>query len=72
MKKSELYQIIREEISKVLNEENELAGMLNRLDKNKRLKVGDITVISSGKYKGKKVKIIADLGNGNYGLEFVN
>jgi hypothetical protein len=72
MKKSELQQLIKEEIDNVLNEENELAGMLNRLDKNKSLKVGDITTIGSGKYKGKKVKIIADLGGGSYGLEFVS
>jgi hypothetical protein len=71
MKKSELQQVIREEISKVLKED-EIAGLLNRLNKSKSLKVGDITTIQSGKYKGKKVKIIADLGNGNYGLEFVS
>jgi hypothetical protein len=52
--------------------EDEIAGMLNRLDKNKSLKVDDITTIKSGKYKGKKVKIVADLGGGSYGLEFVS
>ena len=62
MKKSELRQIIKEEI----------AGFLNRLDKNKSLKVGDITTIQSGKYRGKKVKIIADLGGGSFGLEFLD
>ena len=58
MKKSQLKQIIKEEISKVLSEENEMAGLLNRPNKNKSLKVGDITTIQSGKYKGKKVKKI--------------
>jgi len=72
MKKSELRQIIKEEISKVLKEEGEMSGLLNRLDKNKPLKVGDITTIKSGKYAGKKVKIVADLGGGSYGLEFVS
>ena len=62
MKKSELQQIIREEV----------AGYLNRLDKNKSLKVGDITTIKSGKYGDKKVKIIADLGGGRFELEFVD
>jgi hypothetical protein len=62
MKKSELRQIIKEEI----------AGFLNRHDKNKSLKVGDITTIKSGKYRGKKVKIIADLGGGHFGLEFID
>jgi hypothetical protein len=52
--------------------EDEIAGMLNRLDKNKSLKVDDVTTIKSGKYKGKKVKIVADLGGGSYGLEFVS
>ena len=52
--------------------EDEIAGMLNRLDKNKSLKVDDTTTIKSGKYKGKKVKIVADLGGGSYGLEFVS
>ena len=76
MKASELKQIIKEEISKALaenqiKEEDKMAGMLNRLDKNKPLKVDDITTIKSGKYAGKKVKIVADLGGGSYGLEFV-
>jgi hypothetical protein len=62
MKKSELKQIIKEEISMVF---------LNRINKNKSLKVGDITTISQGKYKGKKVKIVKDLGNGNFELESV-
>jgi hypothetical protein len=77
MKASELKQIIKEEISKALaenqiKEEDKMAGMLNRLDKNKPLKVDDITTIKSGKYAGKKVKIVADLGGGSYGLEFVS
>jgi hypothetical protein len=63
--------LIKEEIKKVLTED-EIAGMLNRLDKNKSLKVDDVTTIKSGKYKGKKVKIVADLGGGSYGLEFVS
>ena len=65
MKVSELKQIIKEEIVKALaenqiKEEDGMAGMLNRLNKNKSLKVDDITTIKSGKYKGKKVKIVAD------------
>jgi endo-1,4-beta-mannosidase len=72
MKALKLKQIIKEEISKVLKEESEMSGLLNRLDKNKSLKVGDVTTIRSGKYKGKKVKIVADLGGGSYGLEFVS
>jgi hypothetical protein len=55
-----------------IKKEGEISGMLNRLDKNKSLKVDDITTIKSGKYKGKKVKIVADLGGGSYGLEFVS
>jgi len=62
MKKSELKQIIKEEISMAL---------LNRIDKNKSLKVGDITTIKQGKNKGKKVKIIKDLGSGSFELELV-
>jgi ribosomal protein L14E/L6E/L27E len=46
-------------------------GMLNRLNPNKSLKVGDITTFSSGKYKGKKVKIVKDLGDGRFELEIV-
>jgi hypothetical protein len=55
-----------------IKKEGEISGMLNRLDKNKSLKVDDITTIKSGKSKGKKVKIVADLGGGSYGLEFVS
>jgi ribosomal protein L14E/L6E/L27E len=62
MKKSELQQIIKEEISMAL---------LNRIDKNKSLKVGDITTIKQGKNKGKKVKIVKDLGSGSFELELV-
>jgi hypothetical protein len=57
---------------RINEDEDEIAGMLNRLNKNKSLKVDDITTIKSGKYKGKKVKIVADLGGGSYGLEFVS
>ena len=46
--------------------------MLKRIYKNKQLKVDDVTTIQSGKYKGKKVKIVADLGGGSYALEFVS
>jgi transcription antitermination factor NusG len=72
MKKLELKQIIKEEIINILKEEGEMLGLLNRIDKNKSLKVGDITTIKSGKFKGKKVKIIADLGRGSFGLEFLD
>ena len=53
-------------------EDDEVSGALNRLHKNKPLKTGDITTIKSGKYKGKKVKITADLGNGRYKIDLVN
>ena len=59
-------------INENLNEESELAGILKRIDKNKKLNVDDVTTIQSGKYKGKKVKIVADLGGGSYALEFVS
>jgi hypothetical protein len=55
-----------------INEESELAGLLKRVDRNKPLKVDDVTTIQSGKHKGKKVKIVADLGGGSYALEFVD
>jgi hypothetical protein len=54
------------------DEDHKVAGALNRLHKNKPLKTGDITTIKSGKYKGKKVKITADLGNGRYKIDLVN
>jgi len=47
------------------------AGNLNRIDKNKSLKVGDVTTFSIGKHKGKKVKILKDLGNGRFELELI-
>jgi hypothetical protein len=72
----EVYDYIFDKVAEYDNQvnetEDEMAGMLNRLDKNKSLKVDDITTIKSGKYKGKKVKIVADLGGGSYGLEFVS
>jgi len=52
-------------------EEKTPSGNLNRVDKKKSLKVGDVTTFSSGKYKGKKVKIIKVLDNGKYELELV-
>ena len=57
---------------KFVNEKSELAGLLARIDKNKPLKVDDVTTIQSGKHKGKKVKIVADLGGGSYALEFLS
>jgi hypothetical protein len=45
------------------------SGNLNRIDKTKSLKVGDIATFSTGKHKGKKVKIVKDLGNGKFELE---
>jgi len=53
-------------------EDHEVASALNRLHKNKPLKTGDITTIKYGKYKGKKVKITADLGNGRYKIDLIN
>jgi hypothetical protein len=57
--------------SKDVKETETPIGMLNRLNPNKSLKVGDITTFSSGKYKGKKVKIVKDLGDGRFELEIV-
>jgi hypothetical protein len=54
-----------------LQENKTPSGNLNRVDKKKSLKVGDVTTFSSGKYKGKKVKIIKVLDNGKYELELV-
>jgi hypothetical protein len=46
-------------------------GMLKRIDKNKSLKVGDVTTLMSGKLKGKKVEIVKDLGDGQYEVQLV-
>jgi hypothetical protein len=54
-----------------INEAETPVGMLNRLNPNKSLKVGDITTFLSGKYKGKKVKIVKDLGNSRFELELI-
>jgi len=56
--------------SKLVNEEIP-SGSLNRIDKNRSLKVGDVTTFSNGKHKGKKVKIVKDLGKGKFELEFI-
>ena len=57
----------------LLKENQEIpSGNLNRIDKSKSLKVDDVTTFSSGKYKGKKAKIVKDLGNGRFELELMN
>lgn len=83
MKASELRQLIREEVKKALKEidsnESKIeetnseipAGFLKRIDKNKPLKIGDITTLMSGKLKGKRVKIVKDFGKGRYEVELV-
>lgn len=50
--------------------ENDIV-QLKRINPKKSLKVGDVTIISNGKYRGKKVKILKDLGSGRYELEFI-
>jgi hypothetical protein len=72
MKNLQTFEQFSNNAEKFINEESELAGLLKRVDKNKPLKVDDVTTIQSGKHKGKKVKIVADLGGGSYALEFVN
>ena len=56
--------------SKLVNEEIP-SGNLNRIEKKRSLKVGDVTTFSKGKYKGKKVKIVKDLGKGKFELELI-
>jgi hypothetical protein len=64
---------ISDDVMDTLGEgKNEFGGYLNRLNPLEPLKVGDITTIfGSEENEGKKVKIVKDLGNGAFELEFV-
>ena len=55
MKKSQLKQIIREEISKILTET--------------KYKVGDVVTPKIGPHKGQKHTIIHSFGNGKYNIK---
>ena len=55
MKKSELKQIIREEVVKILSES--------------KYKVGDVVTPKIGPHKGQKHTIIYDFGNGKYNIK---
>ena len=54
-----------------LQETQSSSGNLNRVNKNKALKVGDVTTFSSGKNKGKKVKVVKVLDNGKFEVELL-